>query len=462
MDPDIGLGSDEDRTVLTVTEVNRRVKKLLEETPGLQDVWLRGELSNHTGPHEASGHMYFCMKDDDAQIDCVMWRRNARRVTAELQDGLEVLAHGSIGLYEQRGSYQFYVDRILEAGKGELFLEFQELKERLGEEGLFDPDRKRELPPFPLTIGVVTSKSGAAFQDVLNVLRRRSPHLRVILADARVQGDDASGTIVDAIERMNEHARHDEVDVILVTRGGGSLEDLWAFNEEPTVRAIAESRVPVISAVGHETDTTLSDLAADARAPTPSAGAELAAPSRDGSLERVDKAKRSLARRLKGLLRFKVRRLDGMASRPVLSRRGALLSGPWQRFDDLAARLPRAMGQRLQTERARVDGLAQRSVFRGVDALMGSSKQRLERLGDRLPRAARRNVEGAENRLEALGGRLEALSPLRVLERGYAVVTREGETVRSVRDVDKGQGLNVRVTDGRVRARVEDTQEDES
>lgn len=452
----------EDMDVRTVSEINRTVSRLLDRTDELQDVWLRGELSNWTGPHPNSGHAYFRMKDEEAEIDCVMWRRNVRGLSIEPEEGLEVLAHGSVGLYEDRGSYQFYIDRMLEAGRGELFLAYQQLKEDLEEEGLFDPARKREPPAFPRTLGVVTSKSAAAFQDLLNVLERRSPHVDVLLADARVQGEGASQTLRAAIERLNRHAREGApVDAILITRGGGSLEDLWAFNEETTVRAVAESTVPIVAGIGHETDTTLTDLAADVRAPTPSAAAEVAAPSREETLDRVREHEDGLARRLEALVETKRQRLDALADRPVLARPEALFRGARQRLDELATRLPRGAQARVSRARQRLDALAQRSVLADAGGIVDEPRQRLSVLADRLPLALDRRLEAASSRLGNAAGRLDALSPLKVLDRGYAVAEHDGAPVRSVHDVDAGDPVTVRVADGRLATEVLDTEEEE-
>jgi exodeoxyribonuclease VII large subunit len=457
---DADVQAPDGRPVVTVSELNTKVSRLLEAEPELRNVWLRGEISNWTGPHGSSGHAYFSVKDDDAEIDCVMWRRNVQGLTIEPGDGMEVLARGSVGLYEKRGSYQFYIEQMLEAGRGDLYLRYQQLKAELDEEGLFDPERKRSLPAFPRAIGVVTSRDAAGFQDVLNVLRRRSPHVRVLLSDARVQGGEAAPTIVDAIERLNAHAeRGHPVDVIVVTRGGGSMEDLWAFNEEETVRAVADSRLPVVAGVGHETDTTLTDLAADERAPTPSAAAEVAAPSREESLERVDELRQRLARRVQHVVDLKRSRVDGLADRPVLSRPGALFAEANQLTDELASRLPRAMQARLGEARARVDALANRSVLCSTQGVLADRERRLENVSTRLPRAAERTLERSRNRVGRLAGRLDALSPLKVLERGYASASRDGEPVRSVTDVEVGDEMDVRVTDGTIVSEVRGSEE---
>ena len=460
MADDADVQAPDDRPVVTVSELNTKVSQILEGQPELRNVWLRGEVSNWTGPHGASGHAYFRIKDDDAEIDCVMWRRNVQGLSIEPQEGMEVLARGSVGLYEKRGSYQFYIEEMVEAGRGDLYLRYQQLKDRLEEEGLFDPERKQPLGAFPRTIGVVTSREAAGLQDVLNVMRRRSPHVDVLVSDARVQGEGASSTIVEAIQRLDDHARrgHD-VDLIVVTRGGGSLEDLWAFNEEETVRAVANSRLPIVSGVGHETDTTLTDLAADERAPTPSAAAEVAAPSREESLERVDELRQRLARRVQHVVDLKRSRVNGLADRPVLSRPGALFAEANQLTDELASRLPRAMQTRLDEARARIDALASRSVLCSTQGVLGDRARHLGTLSARLPRAAERTLERSKNELGQLAGRLDALSPLKVLERGYASASTDGEPVRSIADVDRGDELDVRVTDGTIVSEVTDHEE---
>ena len=258
---------------MTVTQVTRYVKSLLDGDYALQDLWVEGEVSNFKVT--ASGHAYFTLKDSEASLRCVMWRSDVRRQDMLPQDGQSVLAHGRVSVYEVAGAYQLYVDHLQPVGLGRLYLEFEALKQRLAEEGLFDPAQKRPLPPFPQRVGVVTSPTAAALRDILNVLARRYPLVQVVLSPTLVQGDQAPPQIVTAIQALNDLAN---IDLIIVARGGGSLEELWAFNDERVARAIAASRVPVISGVGHEVDFTIADFAADVRAPTPSAAAELAVP----------------------------------------------------------------------------------------------------------------------------------------------------------------------------------------
>lgn len=390
---------------MTVAQVTRYVKSLLDGDYILQDLWIEGEVSNFRVT--SAGHAYFTLKDDQASLRCVMWRSDVRRQDLP-QDGQSVLAHGRISVYEVAGSYQLYVDHLQLTGTGRLYLEFEALKRRLAEEGLFDPARKRPLPLFPRRLGVVTSPTTAALRDILNVLSRRYPVVQVVLSPTPVQGDQAPPQIVTAIQALDDYA---DVDVIILARGGGSLEDLWAFNDERVARAIAASRVPVISGVGHEIDFTVADFAADVRAPTPSAAAELAVPDRA---------------ELQAALRGQRMRLTGTLQGRLAERR--------QSLDYLAQALRR------NSPRGRIESLRQR-----VDEL---SQVGGARLGHLL--ALRRE------QLNGLVGRLATLSPLATLDRGYAIV-RHGETERvvtSVGQVTTGAPIAVRVRDGEFDATV--------
>lgn len=386
---------------LSVTHITLFIRQLLETNETLQDVWVQGEISNFSRP--ASGHLYFTLKDKNAALKAVMWKSAATRLNLPLRDGMLVEAHGRIGVYDAGGQYQLYVDVIRPAGEGALYAEFVRLKARLEAEGLFDPARKREIPAIPHRIGIVTSPTGAALRDMLNTLRRRLPLAGAILAPSAVQGEAAPGEIVSALERLNR--LQPAPDVILLARGGGSIEDLWAFNDERVVRAVAASRVPVVSGVGHETDFTLADFAADLRAPTPTAAAELATPI---TLSDWALATRSLADRLQAAL----------AAQTELRR---------ARLDDLRQRLRYfSPARRIATDRQRVDDLARRAATHQVHRLQ-------------LRRA----------RLTGLSQKLGSLNPLAVLRRGYAVVTRvdDGRLVHSGGQVQAGDDLRVRVSD---------------
>ncbi len=390
----------------TVSELTQHIKEVLELEPLLQDIWLTGEISNFT--RSAAGHLYFTLKDEGATLSCVMWRSAADELTWQPDLGAATLAHGRISVYPARGNYQLYVDQLHPAGLGDLHARFEELRERLRQEGLFDADRKRPLPTFPRALGVVTSPQAAALRDVLNVLRRRYPLVRVLLAPTLVQGEQAPAQIVAALAALS---LRDDVDIVLLVRGGGSLEELWAFNDERVARAIVGCRHPVISGVGHETDFTIADFVADVRAPTPSAAAELAVPDRAALVRRIQEWVRQLQ--------------HGTQQRLVM--RSQILA---QQLTTLKRLSPQA---RLDTHRQQVDDqmrLAGRLLAHGLD---------LHRTG----------LAGFEARLQALG-------PLATLERGYAVVRRQdtGHVVHSVNQVDVGDPLAIRVRDGEFYADV--------
>jgi len=389
---------DEPR-VWSVSQVNRAVRALLEGT--VEALWVGGEVGNWT--RSRAGHCYFTLKDDRAQLRCVLWRTEAERLPAEPQDGMSVRVFGSLTLYEARGEYQLSVQRLeAEGAEGLWRLAFEKLRKKLEGEGLLDPARRRRLPRFPKTIGVVTSTSGAALRDILSVLRRRAPWVRVVVAGARVQGEGASQDVARALHAL---AASGLCDVIIVGRGGGSLEDLWAFNEEPVARAIAGSPVPVVSAVGHEVDVTISDLVADVRAPTPSAAAESVAPDRAAVLAQLRGVPARLTRGLRG----------------TMERR--------------AARLAESLGR----------------LTRGVERILGPLRQAVDGAAQRLERGMSRAIERRGARVAALAGRLAALSPLAILERGYSVArTPGGRVLRQVEDFAPGATFHLRVVDGTV------------
>jgi exodeoxyribonuclease VII large subunit len=391
----------------TVTDLTRRLRFLLESTPDLQGIWVEGEISNFSRP--SSGHVYFTLKDAGAQLRCVMWRNDVARLTFAPTDGMRVEVHGNISLYEAGGQYQLYADLLRPLGEGALFAEFLRLKALLEAQGLFDPARKRPIPERPRRIGIVTSPTGAALRDMLNTLRRRSPLVEVILAPTPVQGEEAPPAIVAALQTLNRVATPD---VILLARGGGSIEDLWAFNDARVVRAVAESRAPVITGVGHETDFTLVDFAADLRAPTPTAAAELATPLTRADLQAyLLQMEQSLLTEIQAALEERRQALAWHESRLRLLSPARRLQGDRQRLDDLARRLDvaQARGLALTTER-----------------------------------------------LKSLESRLQALNPLAVLARGYAVVTRksDGRLVMQTSAVLPGDDLSIRVQDGEFDARV--------
>jgi exodeoxyribonuclease VII large subunit len=389
--------------VVAVAELTRYLKDLLAEDPYFRDVWVRGEISNYV--QATSGHRYFALKDETAQLKCVLFR-SPLNVAPPLRNGMAVVAHGRLGVYEQRGEVQLIVDAVEDAGLGLLHLCFEDLKRRLEAEGLFDPERKRPLPPRPAVVGVVTSASGAALRDVARVLNLRCPLVRVLLAPSLVQGEGAAEQIAAAIDALNEHGA---AEVILLARGGGSIEDLWAFNEEVVARAIARSRVPVVSGVGHETDFTIADFVADYRASTPTAGAAACVPD-------LTEAAAAIAATPARLATLALAQVGGEAARLAGARRDLLRASP----------------------QALVDAGRERSD----DAVRALTARMTYELALRT------------ERLRGTALQLHALSPLLTLGRGYAVVRRQpgGEIVTRVGQVAPGDALSIRVADGRFAA----------
>ncbi len=393
-------------TALSVADLTHYLRELMESNALLQDVWVQGEISNLSKP--TSGHIYFTLKDDKAALRCVIWKMNAMRLRGAMQNGMAVEAHGYISLYERDGQYQLYVDSVRLSGEGYLYQEFMRLKARLEAEGLFDGERKRPIPPRPKRIGIVTSPTGAALQDMLNTLRARYPLAEIILAPCAVQGDEAPPQIVRAIRALNARI---QPDVILLARGGGSLEDLWAFNDERVVRAVALSDAPTICGVGHETDFTLSDFAADLRAPTPTGAAVLASP--DAADLRNE------------------------------------LVGHWSRLVNAAVYALDERRRGLEQSAYRLGRLSPRAWLLG-------EQQRMDGLLERARRAALANLAVRRARADGLHTRLHALSPLSVLRRGYALVQKpDGSLVRSTSQTAPGDALTLTLADGKVNVKVE-------
>lgn len=455
---------------LSVSQLTDRLRGVLETE--FFDVWVEGEVSNLVAAQ--SGHWYFSLKDEHAQIRAVLFRSQARLLPFRPKDGMRVLARGGVRVYPPRGEYQLQVELIEPRGKGSLQQAFEELKERLSKEGLFDAARKRPLPMLPRRIGVVTSPRGAVIQDILRVLRRRYANLEVLLYPARVQGAEAAREIAQGIDVLN---RLGGLDVIVVARGGGSLEDLWPFNEESVARALHASRLPTISAVGHETDYTIADFVADVRAPTPSAAAELVVGAKADLLARLAALDKHLAAALERTLARARARVAGLAVARVFAAEQGRLRRHAQRVDELSGRSRRALASGLEAARAGLRRAGERlEAFRwerqlaerrrrvesavarlALDARgrQSARRARLDPLERRLARAAERHLERPRARLREALGRLDSLSPVRVLARGYALVFGPGERLlRAPGDVEAGDGLRIRLQGGALRATV--------
>lgn len=395
--------------VYSVSQVNGYLKELVDGDPLLRGLLVRGEVSNYKC--YPSGHHYFSLKDEQGSIRCVMFRGDAARLRFKPVNGLSVIAYGRVSVYPRDGQYQLYCTQLMEDGRGALDRAFEELKKKLEAQGLFDPDKKQPLPVYPRRIALVTSPAGAAVRDMIRILRQRWPLTEVLVVPVRVQGEGAAEEIAAAIHQVNNR---DDIDLIITGRGGGSREDLWAFNEEPVAWAIALSNIPVISAVGHEPDVTISDYVADLRASTPSNAAELAVP--DQQQER-------------------------------------------QRLEGLTLRLRQAMEVQLDRDRKELRRLEQSRVLRNPVAVVDDQRMRLDSAQRRLAMALERTLRRGRVELAGLAGRVDAMSPLKVLSRGYAIAKAEGRAVTTVEQVQPGQAMDVLVADGVYHCRVEEKEE---
>jgi exodeoxyribonuclease VII large subunit len=418
-------GSKAERKVFGVAEITRLIKTVLEG--GIGEVWVEGEVSNFRQP--SSGHCYFTLKDETAQIRAVLFRGNQAGMKFRLKDGLLVRVFGEVSVYERSGEYQIVVRQIEEGGKGALQAKFEALKEKLLKEGLFDESRKKPIPLLPQHVGIVTSPTGAAIRDILKVISRRFPNLHVVIAPVKVQGEGAAEEIAAAIDLMNELGGFD---VLIVGRGGGSLEDLWAFNEEIVARAIAGSKIPVISAVGHEIDFTISDFVADLRAPTPSAAAEMLVGRKDAFERQLDDMRRSIVRAMQESILRARHSLQSAAGSYVFREPRNLVRQYLQRLDNI--------GMRMKHE---------------LEGGLGEGRQQLDDMGSRM--FHRVTISGQSWRMEVkrFDAQLKALNPLAVLGRGYSVTSDEnGRIVRRAKDLRVGQRLKTRVEEGTFESEV--------
>ena len=393
-------------TAFSVTQINEYIKMTLESNPVLRDVWLRGEISNFKSNY-SSGHMYFSLKDENSSIRAVMFRGYSSRLKFRPESGMRVMVHGKISTYAVSGDYQIIIDDMQPDGAGALAIDFEQLKARLSAEGLFDPARKKPIPPFARSVGVITSASGAALHDIINVSGRRCPSARIVIYPAYVQGELAPRSLAGGIKFFND--KH-PVDVIIIGRGGGSAEDLWCFNDENLARVIAESDIPVISAVGHETDFTICDFVSDMRAPTPSAAAEIALPDT-------------------GELRARISHLRHKADM-IVGRRTLMLE-------------------------SRLDALKKSCELNSPMRVLDEKSARLERLGERLNVLAKGAVDRSDNRFRMLCARLEGVNPLAVLSHGYAMVEGEdGRIISGVSDIEIGNKVKIGLSDGSALAEI--------
>jgi len=439
--------------VFTVSQLNRQSKELLETY--LHRVQVSGEISNLARPN--SGHWYFTLKDQRAQVRCAMFKSRSQYVQFVPKEGDQVLIHASVSLYEARGDYQLIVDKMESAGEGALKIAFEALKARLHQQGYFNPEYKKPLPAHPKHIGIVTSQTGAAVKDIISVLKRRFPALPISIYPTQVQGELAAGQIVQAIERANRDAI---CDVLIVGRGGGSLEDLWPFNEEIVAHSIFNSVIPIISAVGHEVDTSISDFVADLRAPTPSAAAELVSPDRFEWLGRFEQLQRQLTRSMQN--RLNAQRFHLMQVVKRLRHPKDKLQENMQRLDMAELRLKNAMERRLQLSQQKISNVSTRLQQHKPDKRLALLQQHTAQLKQRLELAIKQQIAALQQKLARQAEVLNAVSPLSTLSRGYAIITtQQGVAVTDSKQVNVGETLNAQLHQGKLTCTVQEQSHDE-
>jgi exodeoxyribonuclease VII large subunit len=450
--PQLDLSFDEPRharRIWPVRELVGKVRELIEQEFG--DVWVEGEISNYRPA--PSGHVYFTLKDAEAQLPVVLFRRQAILLRFRPEDGLHVLVRGRVSVYEQRGQMQLVAETMEPVGAGSLQLAFEQLKARLKAEGLFDAERKQPLPAFPRTVGIVTSPTGAVIRDFLNIVSRRHSGLNVLLCPVSVQGDSAPAEIEAALAELNSSGL---ADVIVLARGGGSLEDLAAFNSERVARAIAASRLPVVSAVGHETDFTIADFVADLRAPTPSAAAELITEAQHKIADHLANQEHRLARAARFQLLQARQRLTRLPVSRAEARVAALLHRLAQRLDDLSFRMEAALSAQLRQHQRNLADLAAAVLRHDPRRSLALARERLAACRTRMVHSVERALHASSANVSSFDARLHSLSPLAVLDRGYALVlTAEGALIRSTNQIVPGDQLTTRLSDGVFISRVE-------
>lgn len=441
--------------VYTIKELTNYLKEIIENDSTLSNIWIRGEISNFT--HHSSGHMYFTLKDDASKLRAIMFLGNNRTLKFIPKNGMKVIAKGFISIYERDGNYQFYAQEMQPDGIGQLYLAYEQLRQKLDEEGLFDQSTKKELPSYPLTIGVITSPTGAAVRDIITTIRRRYPVANILIYPVQVQGEFAAKTIAVAIKSINNYNQlHGKVDVLIVGRGGGSIEELWAFNEEIVARTIYESKIPVISAVGHETDFTIADFVSDIRAATPTAAAELAVPHIDELKTNIAFLEKRLERQIKKELSETKSRLNQVLKSVVFKRPKQGLYENIQRLDRLEDRLKNSLNKQALLQKNNMRILYHRFLQSNPQQNVKVNKARLELLNKQLIRELLRIKEVKQNRLNNGMGKLDALSPLKVMLRGYAIPYHENgnKLIKSIKDVQLGDILTLHLTDGRLDCQV--------
>ena len=438
---------------LTVTQLTRYVKRKFDYDPYLERVFVKGEISNYN-PKRRNSHQYFSIKDQGAKLSAVLFYSGQKNSAVELEEGMSVIAVGRLSVYEKTGSYQLYIDHIEPEGLGQLYAAYEQTKKKLAEEGWFDAELKKPLVRFPKKIGIITSQSGAVIRDIQTTIQRRFPIVELYLFPTVVQGDKAADSIVKSIQRADQDY---QLDTLIVGRGGGSFEDLFPFNEEKVALAIARAETPVISSVGHETDTTLADLAADVRAATPTAAAEIAVPVLTDEVARIDQNRQRVTQAMTTLIRREKERVDRLEQSYIFRQPRRLYDGYSQNLDQLTDQLMRRVDEQVKEETYRIHMLDQELKASHPGAQVKQASSHLDQLTKTLMTAAKQHIKNEQTEVNALIQSLDHLSPLKILSRGYAITQNEKGIIKSVDQVSENERIDITVSDGVIQAQVETT-----
>ena len=441
---------NEEQRYFTVTQYNQAIKNFLDSKVECQYVHIQGEISNFKG--HSRGHLYFTLKDEESRINAVMFQTSAQKLEFEPKDGDEVQVDGRISVYVPNGGYQVYIEKMRLAGNGDLLRKFEELKKKLEDEGLFDESHKKPIPRFPKKIGIITAPTGAAIRDILSTIKRRYPLCETILFPSLVQGDEAKFDIVKNLERAQDY----DLDVIICGRGGGSIEDLWAFNEEIVARAIYESRIPIISGVGHEPDRTIADYVADLRAPTPTGAAEMVVPNLIDLLHLLEQYKIRMNENVKGIVNFYQKKLDIIKNSYVLKNPLALYEVKEQKLDTLIDRGSNIIKTLLNDYQVRLDNIKSSYVLKNPLATYEVKKEKISGCISVLNKIIKSNLDNYNYKYSMYLNKLELLNPLNILNKGYSLVTLEGNVVKSSKDIKVNDCINVRLHEGNLEAIVKE------
>ena len=434
----------------SITALNRAIKNMFDSKPELNRVYIKGEISNFK--HHTRGHLYFTLKDENSRIAAVMFSSAASKMTFEPEDGMKVLVCGRVTVYEANGGYQIYVDQMDLDGIGNLYLEYEKLMKKLEQEGLFSLEHKRSIPKYPKKVGIITAPTGAAIRDILSTIKRRYPICETILFPALVQGTGAKESIVEQLTRAQEF----DLDVIICGRGGGSIEDLWAFNEEIVARAIYNSKIPVISAVGHEIDFTIADFVADLRAPTPTGAAEMAVPSLVDLRTLIEQYKIRINENIKGIINYNTKRLQNIRESYVLKNPLALYEVKEQKLDNFIDRVNLIINTMLNDYKVRLDNIKSSYVLKNPLATYEVKKEKLINLEKILNKLVVSKIDVSTHKYEVIINKLELLNPLNILSKGYSLVTLDDEVVKSTKNLKLDDTISIRMHEGKVKAIVKE------